>query len=516
MSNSSDLLTQLGVQNGFISSLAGNLIGTLADFSGGVGAIAGLIESFESSDNQIAAALSQLQTDLEQGFAQIDATLRATQIVSRQQALVASTAQAEATIQSLPAALKANPPVTEDYKLTQIQNCINALDSLDQDVQWLTVMNDEVYFTGDWSNPANYYFPNVWSVFTQVQVGDIPEVHETPAVKELPPQGNGDGTAFSDRYVLPLFMKELAIFLAVATAFDPNYRVDYSAAITRYANRLIWAYQKSAGGLSAFPTPSPVDIGIAGAPWVPEPNGFPTPTYYFTQQPFIYLTCTPWLGSNDAASWLSVPQPASPDQSKMDEGLFGSPYQATFITGVGQPYGVVHLYSGASNVVAFPPIVGPQSGPPPPEGYYEAFLIRLFVARRARWKELHTSLGLTNVVDTADKLRTMLGEGPFLSPNPGKGWTLREIANLLAQAKQAAENTPPQPVGHVSAADIATKLSKASVTQTVNAFYTWQPSLEWNFRQQLNTLLASTVCSGQYVDALPGGTHFGVVSGLGG
>lgn len=119
MSNSSDLLTQLGVQNGFISSLAGNLIGTLADFSGGVGAIAGLIKSFESSDNQIAAALSQLQTDLEQGFAQIDATLRATQIVSRQQALVASTAQAEATIQSLPAALKANPPVTEDYKLTQ-------------------------------------------------------------------------------------------------------------------------------------------------------------------------------------------------------------------------------------------------------------------------------------------------------------------------------------------------------------------------------------------------------------
>ncbi len=502
MSNTGDLLTDLGSQNGLAVKLAGDAIGVLADFSGAASAVIGLIDLFLPSDNQVADALSQLQSTLQQDFSQVNATLRATQIIARQQALVASTAQAESTLQSLPAALRATSPVSEDYKLTQITNCLDALDYLDQDVQWMTVQNDELYFTGDWTVSSAFW--NTWSVFTGS--GTILGPSAAPALHSMPPPGNGDGTAFSDRYVLPLFMKELAIFLAVATAFDANYKVDYASALNSYSQRLIWAYNISVSGIVPIATPTQVDIGVGGFPWRGDYES------YSNYRPYIYLTATQWLGGRDF-SYLSTPPYATGNNTATEDipDSGGGAQQ-----GVGQPYGVVHTYTGAANIVAFPPVVAPQSGPPPPDKFYPIFLTRLMIATRARWKELHTTLGLTQVVDTANKLLSLTGEPPFLSPNPGTTWTLREIANLFAQADPSGGNLPPQPSGRISAKSVAFGLDMAAVSQTADEFYPYEPSLAFPLRNRLNRLLAATVCSGVYTDALPPGAVFGPVAGLGG
>jgi hypothetical protein len=71
MSNLSDISTQLAVPQTEAFKLVGTLIGTLADISGAVSAVVGLIDLFESSNDQVSAELQQLQNAIEKGFSSL-------------------------------------------------------------------------------------------------------------------------------------------------------------------------------------------------------------------------------------------------------------------------------------------------------------------------------------------------------------------------------------------------------------------------------------------------------------
>jgi hypothetical protein len=62
MSNTSDLLNQLGVANAAPIGLVGNVLGTLADVAGSVQAVASLIGMFVNSNQEI---LSKCLTEKE-------------------------------------------------------------------------------------------------------------------------------------------------------------------------------------------------------------------------------------------------------------------------------------------------------------------------------------------------------------------------------------------------------------------------------------------------------------------
>ena len=235
MSNLSDISTQLAVPQTEAFKLVGNLIGSLADVSGAVGAVVGLIDLFESSNDQVSAELQQLQTAIEKGFSSLQLQQAAADIIARNNSLAPAVAQAQTVVDQLKADFLQHPPVTNDYKLQQIGLCLDAVNQLDQETKWLTVFKDEVYadatvLTGRWQ----------LSGFT--------------------PQPNPDGTVFTDRYNTPYFMQVLSMFLVVAKAFDPDYLSNYADPLERFCKRLRWAYDTSADGIRFVNPPVEADF----------------------------------------------------------------------------------------------------------------------------------------------------------------------------------------------------------------------------------------------------------------
>ena len=125
MSNLSDLQNAVGGKGSTALNAAGAALGLAADISGvvgGVTSIISLIGSINSHDTTLSDILSEIQSD----FQQLESQIRTEDILQRFRDLDQAISGAIAVLGSLEADLTQNPPLTDDYRQTQIQTCFES------------------------------------------------------------------------------------------------------------------------------------------------------------------------------------------------------------------------------------------------------------------------------------------------------------------------------------------------------------------------------------------------------
>lgn len=224
MSNLSEALNAIGVSDGTAVKAIGAGLGLLADLSGGVSAITGVIGLFVGGGDQTAAQLGAIQQSIAAGFAQLGAEQRAQHILDRLNSLDPAIAQAQTDLDQLPDVLAQQPPVSEEVRLRMIGECLFAANQLDRDDKWQTNSLDEIYYNDPWTG-------------TQA------------------PPTNADGLAFSKRYVLPQFLQTYYVLGVAGTALEANFQQNYAGPLQRFVSRMLWAYNTSVQGIVSIREP---------------------------------------------------------------------------------------------------------------------------------------------------------------------------------------------------------------------------------------------------------------------
>ena len=406
MSNLADLLNAWGLKDSRAVEEIGAAIGIVADASGVVGAVVGIVDLFVKHDDpDIAQKLDAIKTEIQQGFATLQQESRAQQLLDRWAGLDPAAAQAQAVIDQLPDVLRQSPPISKELQLEQIGKCLEAVEQLNQDDKWLTVFDLEIYYGQDPSHPS----PALSDYWTGV-VAPVP---------------NPDGTAFSDRFILPLFLRSLYVFMLVAAAFEPDYAAQYVVPLKRFTQRLQSVHDTSVNGLVTIRRPQ-----------VPPAN---------------------WDGSTYFPQWQDW-QDGFDDQAPAPtkDGLSGRggnnwPFQE---------YGVIHTFTGYNNISYFPKFTYKSAvdRAPVPIVVAPDFYARLNLGIKRNWKQAYIDLGLSSVRKTIDVLHKLVGDPPLSGHDPGAGWGLREIHEALGDGflDPGQARSP-----HVSLADVVHRLRKA-------------------------------------------------------
>lgn len=445
MSNISDLLNNVAEANNGAITLAGNVIGSLADISGAVSLVVGAVDLFLNDDQEILTQLNNIQTQIQEGFAAAAAEARAANILNRLNNLDPALAQAQSVLDNLKADLSQTPPVDEAYRLQQIQLCLDSVEQLNQDDKWLTNYADEIYY-GSPFGPEADDLSDMWTGI-------------------VPPTPNADGTVFSCRYVLPDFLRVLFDFMLVAAAFEPKYTTLYQTPLQSYAARLQTVYNTSKQGLVTIRKPTASQLGIlsfdADVQWwqnystvalfgpdEPPGPGQPSPG----QWPYISSlsdslaippsTLGAWrsayggsaTGLLDWQGGASDPVPAY--CAEVQESLTAPEFSAV------QEYGVVHTYTGYSNISTYPPIPLPSTNP---NVFWPQFSASLDLALQRNYKQAYSDLGLSTVWKTINVLNGLTGQPLLGVYDPDVVWTLRELNGILGSA------FPPVPPSGISA-----------------------------------------------------------------
>jgi hypothetical protein len=350
--------------------------------------------------------------------------------------------------------LSQSPPVDEEYRLTQINLCLDSVEQLIQDDKWLTNFSDEIYYGSSYdpTKPANDpgTSTDLWTGL-------------------LAPTQNPDGTVFSDRYILPDFMTVLYEFMLVAAAFEPDYQTRFQVALKSFAAKLQTVYDTSKQGIVAIRTPTRAQIGVGPfkVTAAPVSSGYVNENYNavcFFGQWWPYLDGLPGGGDlpGTQSQWHSpftnstLPFVYGPD------GPQGGPKPAQCVDILPdldpgayyfQDYGVVHMYSGYSNVSHYPPIPKPAATP---DVFWPQFTASLNLGIRRNWKAVYAAVGLATVWTTINVLRRLTGDPPLGAFDPDTGWTLREIGQILGSAFR--EPSAPAPPG-ISAAYVISGLA---------------------------------------------------------
>ena len=233
MANLNDLLDHLGLEGEPGVQLAGDLLGVLADLSGTIGFLQ--LTGFLSVDDKLQGTLSAIYDDLNQIsqlVQQLEGQVATSDKLQRMRDIDQGIGHAVAVFQQLPAILTAVPSPTEDFKLTQIQTCLEAvLFFTDFDDKWQVVGADLPYFTDAWSG-------------------------------ELAPAASSDGLVFNYTYTLPQFLRSINILLAAIRALQPSSLNKYADVLSRAVNRLESIHQTIVqSGIVGTRAPGAGDLG---------------------------------------------------------------------------------------------------------------------------------------------------------------------------------------------------------------------------------------------------------------
>ncbi len=443
MSNISELLNNVAEANNGAITLAGNVIGSLADISGALNLVVGAIDLFLNDDQEILTQLNNIQTQIQEGFAAVAAEARAANILNRLNNLDPALAQAQSVLDNLKADLSQTPPVDEEYRLQQIQLCLDSVEQLNQDDKWLTNFADEIYYGSPWGPDAAADQTDWWA-------------------RLMAPTPNADGTVFSCRYVLPDFLRVLYDFMLVASAFEADYTTLYQAPLQNYAARLQTAYNTSKQGLVTIKKPTPSQLGILSfsqdVPWYesygtsamwgpdepPGPGEFPYIDQLYSGGSIppdqdVYQWHGPFQAVTSVLDWQGnvaqgpVPMRCVPLEAA---GYVDPEY------GYNQEYGVVHTYTGYSNISNYPPIPLPAANP---NVFWPQFSASLDLALQRNYKQAYSGIGLDTVWTTINVLNRLTGQPLLGTYDPNVVWTLRELNGILGSA------FPPQPPSGISA-----------------------------------------------------------------
>jgi hypothetical protein len=437
MSNLSELITNLNEADHTSLNQFGSAIGTIADFSGGIGLIttaAQLVSSLISPD-KTAELLQDIRNEIEQGFAKLGLEIKAGELLREMDNTDLITKDAEGIYLTLKATVSTQ--VDKNEALRQIGVCATALNALSISAhpeQWRVVHDDQVYFShqGD----RNYIPGGASSSVFQFPTGSADE--KAPALPDafncrgltfsdtFDPGGDGNGQVFSYVYTLPAYMNLVMIFLATAAALDPDYAKPdkFGDVIKLAADDLLILH----------------DTIKAGIVNVVAPNG----DSMIIPFPFSRL-------DSPAVGFGYIEQRSS--------GLYNNTWwhfgwgAGELITDLGQPYGAVNVYSGYHSIRGYPALgipldvfpnsESPQTSPPTEGSDFFIRPVSKYLLRcLARCKDVYRDIGLPAVRQTIEHLRSLIGEAPLPQPSFAD-FSLREVLAVLGFPEN---HLIPQPV----------------------------------------------------------------------
>ncbi len=240
MSNISELKDIIDKGDASALTTTGAIFGTLADISGGIGFVQlaiGAIEGLISQDDSLQQILGTIQA----AFTELQAQISASDKLQRMRDVDQGINPAMAVFEQLPAILAAEPPPSQDFKLTQIQTCIEAvLFFADYEDKWQAVKTDLRYYSDSWSG-------------------------------DMSPQAGEDGLVFDYVYTLPQFLRAIYILLTAIGALEPTSLQYYSDVLERCLSRLESVHQTIVtSGIVPMKTPRPLDIGMITVEPIPS------------------------------------------------------------------------------------------------------------------------------------------------------------------------------------------------------------------------------------------------------
>jgi hypothetical protein len=373
MSNLGDLLNGITAPSKGAADFYGNLIGTMADIQGAIGFLQ-LIGVLSSGPD-----LSDIQAEITNAFAQLDKVLEGDQILQRNYDLNEIIAPAVTQLEDVQVEANSNPSATDVNNYIGV--CVTALNDLggdnNADVVWGLTPGWPIYWTDAGEQYTSYCY------YVDLFGNPSDNWGFTGYGLQSPPS---DGlTVFYYTYSLPLYVRAVTIFLAVAGSLDPNFATNYALVIRTSA-----ALLKSKHDLIFQTGLTP----LAPANW--------------TSDGLVKISCP---------SWNAPPTPGITLQY-LDVESTTIPIFAQI------EYGAVETYSGYSSMGDQYQIDFNESGGTDPATYYK-FQIRLL----KRTKDVYIGVGLLDVWQMIDNLNKIVGDPPLQGPSFGD-WSLREIFAL--------------------------------------------------------------------------------------
>lgn len=228
MSNLSDLLQALKLDHVKAISTTASILGGAIGLTADVSAVVDVVEGLLSSDASVQDVLNAITAD----FNKINAILSASDKLQRMRDIDQGINPAVTVFQQLPAILSSVPPVTQDFKLAQIQTCIQAvLFFSNYDDKWQVVQADSPYYSDEWSGT-------------------------------LAARAGNDGLAFNYIYTLPQFLRAIYILLTTVGALDPSSLSEYADTLTIALGRLTTVHETIvSSGIVGTKMPGIQDIG---------------------------------------------------------------------------------------------------------------------------------------------------------------------------------------------------------------------------------------------------------------
>jgi hypothetical protein len=409
--NLSNLWKDINNSNASGLQVTAGVIGTLADLGGAIGFVQlglSVIESLFDLDDE---AQSDLAT-IEAGFNQLEGQISASDKLQRMRDVDQAITPAAGVFQQLPAILAADPPVTDDFKLAQIQKCIDAvLFFTDSDVKWEVVAAEMPYYSDSWSG-------------------------------RLAPQAGSDGLVFNYTYTLPQFLRAIYFLLTAIAALTPKSLNLYINILTKCLTRLQSVHETILNsGIVPYRVPAREDVGKI---YYLEPLGN-TNTYPGGPTGLAY----PHVFTDDGSPTIYQPGADGWDPSSPYPHFFcrtdwvKKPSSGSAQDGINWPYGAVEIYSGANNVSSYSSDYFPHSKvdlsfwPQVAAGNFFGLLsFRIY----AKMRSLYISLGMPSVWQTINHLLQLTGQ-PLPSAPIYSAWQFADVIGLLGL-------TLPPPHGH--------------------------------------------------------------------
>ena len=355
------------------------LAGALADASGAVGAVVGLVQTFINlgKPDEVMVKLDAILDAIRDNFHSLNADLAAAQILERNTTLKGFFNQAKAQLDSLQAEINANP--TPAQVVDFILPCIKALEDLgsgspeNPDFAWNMDFGWQVY----WTDQGLY-------ILSCLALNQSVETHDVGYGLQAP-DANPDGvTVFCYTYSLPLYLFAVAIFLAVAGSLDPHFVLNYRETVLRPSAALLRTkYEK------------------------------------IVQEGLTQLSPSDWSSHPEV---LSIPCLTAELRDGRLHGIRSVPPVNNFSTIHLIEYGAVEKYSGYSSlgnnyrIDAFPSI-GPLFDP--------ALLNKLQLRLLKRKKDVYSGVGMPSVWRLINKLNALVGDAPLPYVNQAD-WSIRE------------------------------------------------------------------------------------------
>lgn len=243
--------------------------------------------------------MQQILAAIENAFSQVvdqlQSQIAAGDKLARMRHIDAGINPAVAVFEQLPAILSSQPPVSQDFKLTQINSCLNSvLFFADYDDKWQAVAAGLPYYSDSWSG-------------------------------NLSPVAESSGLVFNYTYTLPQFLRAISYFVATVQALDSASMGQYAAVFNKCISRL-QSIHDTVVGSGIVGTRIPSGPGTDPIIWMKDWEVPDTGSGQSVQYPYgaveIYSAANNIISYGNYLDWFD-PEPEAPSR-------YPSPFTGNF------------------------------------------------------------------------------------------------------------------------------------------------------------------------------------------